>query len=237
MKRASAERRLIAVVVDTIATQALATPLLIFAAGHVLIALFFVFLVPCTDGKSQAEADQAIQRATMILAIDVVIVAVYSLMDIVLAGTPGKRFGYMQIRSADGSPAAVSQLLIRWTCRNTWLMCYLVAVLIAWQTGEGFESRSSAIFIWLARLLGMMTFAGFLMVLGPHEASLYNYIAGTNVFRVDLRDDPTEPSASKTRASAEQSAAEVSEFGVLRDVIDCRQNDDDDLEDVEIIEE
>lgn len=223
-----------AALVDGFATQLLATPLFLFAAWHVLVALFFAFLVPCTDGKSQADADAAMHRAMMLVAIDLGVVVVYSLLDVFLAGTPGKRMSYLQIRNADGSPAAIPQLLVRWACRNAGLVAYLIVVLIAFGSGDGLDSPGPAVLMWVARLVSVLTVAGFLMALGPDGLALHDRIAGTNVFRVDQADDSNEVGADETRSSAERSAAEIGEFGILRDLVD---RNDDDLDEIEILED
>ena len=182
MRREGLNTRLGAALIDTLIIHLGTLPLVLMVAGNMVTFVMSAVLVPFTDGKSGANSDLALGRAATGLAVMFCVLLAYSLCDVFLAATPGKLLLGLRISNDDGTPASLSQRVIRWSIKYAWIVPYVIFLAIMFTSRA--NTPASEAFHWIGRLALGLTAAGFLLALRPNRQSACDLAAHTAVFRV-----------------------------------------------------
>lgn len=189
MLREGVGPRIGAGLIDGIAVNALSVPLLLIVVKNVFLGMLWALLIPCTDGHSQHDSDQAMRSAAIALGGVSLIVVAYSALEVLFAASPGKLLLKLRIRSANGEPAQLSQLAGRWAIKYAWVLPYLlvVGILISGRN----EPALVQILLWTARIVAVLVLIGFLRCGSANRLAFYDTLAGTAVYRIDVH--PADP--------------------------------------------
>lgn len=174
--------RLGAAVIDGVILQLCVAPFLIVVVKNLLMGFLFALLIPCTDGHSMADADEAMSRVAVALDAALLVALCYSLAEIFLAGTPGKLLLGLRIRNQAGHPAQRSQLAKRWSIKFSWLLFYGVATVLIFNLKQ--PSPLGTVALWVARVDALLIGFAFLQSTRPHALATYDSMSGTAVYRM-----------------------------------------------------
>jgi uncharacterized RDD family membrane protein YckC len=121
---------------------------------------------------------RVIQFVVWLFFLPTVITLGYGLIEGLFGRSPGKFITGIVIRRDGGERAYSSTLLLRYTIKNASLLLMVLALLL----------RSPAVAM-VSGAAGFVVFIGMLVMIGPERRAIYDFVAGTAVYRSNAVSD------------------------------------------------